>query len=299
MSTLKCPSCNEDYVDNDKSEKAPKVLSCGHTFCCKCIKQKLVKVNNQIICSFDMKKDNRAFEEIPFNRTIYDLILEKQQKSVKKQNKINEKCDLVLNIGMIGSQSAGKTSLSMCYQDGKPLSDINFYEPTVGLDYFSRIINFDGKKIKILIWDTTGQERFNSITSGYLRGLHGCFIVYDVTDNNSFESLDNWIQFYKDFNQYKKRIMIILGNKIDIKERSIKSEEGMKFAKDKDLPYFETSSITMQNINEAFEKMAKMILESQNENNLKRSVSKTKLKKDKHKNKKEEEKNKSSGGCCS
>ncbi len=40
MSTLECPICNEDYEDNDKSEKAPKVLSCGHTFCCECIKQK-------------------------------------------------------------------------------------------------------------------------------------------------------------------------------------------------------------------------------------------------------------------
>ena len=158
------------------------------------------------------------------------------------------------------------------------------------------------KKIKILIWDTAGQERFNSITSGYLRGLHGCFIVYDVSDSNSFESLDNWIQFYKDFNKYKKRIMIILGNKVDIKDREVKSEEGIEFAKDRNLPYFETSSITMQNINEAFEKMAKMVLESQNENNLKRSVSKTKLIKEKHKNENEKEKGKEEssgkGGCC-
>lgn len=66
------------------------------------------KDKNQIICSVDRIKDNRVFEEIPFNRTIYDLILEKQQKNIKKQVKNNEKCDLVLNIGMIGSQSAMK-----------------------------------------------------------------------------------------------------------------------------------------------------------------------------------------------
>ena len=58
--------------------------------------------------------------------------------------------------------------------------------------------------------------------------------------------------------------MIILGNKVDIKERVIKSEEGIKFAKDRDLPYYETSSLTMQNINKAFENMIKMVLESQN-----------------------------------
>ena len=294
MSSLECSICLEEFGDNDKSEKAPKVLSCGHTFCCKCIKQKMEKDNNQIICSVDRIKDKREFEEIPFNRTIYDLILEKQQKNIKNQVKNNEKCDLVLNIGMIGSQSVGKTSLSKCYQYGTPLSANNIYRPTIMLDHYYKIINVNGKKIKVLIWDTAGQERFNSITSGYLRGLHGCFIVYDVTDNDSFESLDNWIQFYKDFNQYKKRIMIILGNKVDIKEREIKSEEGIKFAKDRDLPYFETSSITMQNINEAFKKMVKIILKSQKENKLKRSESKTELKKDKHK----KEQKGSSGGCC-
>ena len=123
MSTLECPICKEDYEDTDKSEKAPKVLSCGHTFCCKCIKQKMIKDNNQIICSFDRKIDNRIFEEIPFNRAIYDFILEEKQKqkNTKMQVKIDEKCDIVLNIGMIGSQYAGKTSLSKCYQDNKPL----------------------------------------------------------------------------------------------------------------------------------------------------------------------------------
>ena len=268
MSSSECSICLEEYGDNDKSENAPKVLSCGHTFCCKCIKKKMEKDNNQIICPVDRTKDNRTFKEIPFNRAIYDLILEKQQKSIKKKVISNEKCDLVLNIGMIGSQNAGKTSLSECYQNGKPISDVNYYVPTIGLDYFSKIINVNGKKIKILIWDTTGQEKYNSITSGYLRGLHGCFIVFDVSDNNSFESLKNWIQFYKDFNKYKKRIMIILGNKADIKERKVKTEKGIEFAKKRNLPYFETSSITMQNINEAFEKMAKIVLESQNENTI-------------------------------
>lgn len=62
---------------------------------------------------------------------------------------------------------------------------------------------------------------------------------------------------------------------------------------EKDLPYFETLSITMQNINEAFEKMVKLILESQNENSLKRSESKFELKEEKH------EKEPKKGGCCS
>ena len=91
------------------------------------------------------------------------------------------------------------------------------------------------KKINIRIWDTAGQERFNSITSGYLRGLHGCFVIFDVTERDSFEKLDMWIQFYNDFNQYKERIMIILGNKVDIAERNVTENEAKNYATNKGL----------------------------------------------------------------
>jgi len=177
---------------------------------------------------------------------------------------------------MIGNNFVGKTSLSNCYEKNEPYVNVSY--PTIGLDYFRRVININGKKIQATIWNTTGDEKFNALTSSYLRTLHGCFIVFDVTDNDSFENLVNWIQLYKDYNQYKKKLMIILGNKVDIEERVIKSKEAINFAKERDLPYFETSSKTMHNVNEALEKMVKMILESQNENNLKRSESRFRLK---------------------
>ena len=87
MASLTCDICLEEYGDNDRSEKAPKILSCGHTFCSKCIQATMRKNNNQIICSIDRQKDNRSFDQIPYNRIIYDMILkEKEQK-----NKINIK----------------------------------------------------------------------------------------------------------------------------------------------------------------------------------------------------------------
>ena len=104
---------------------------------------------------------------------------------------------------MIGNQCGGKTCISICYQNNKPIKNTD-YDVTIGLDFFIRNIIKNNKVINVKIWDTTGQERFHSITSGYLRGLHGCFIVFDITNRNSFEKLDMWIQFYNDFNQYKK-----------------------------------------------------------------------------------------------
>ena len=165
----------------------------------------------------------------PFNRIIYDMILkENEQKNKNKVLKNIEAYDISLSIGMIGIQSAGKTSLSKCYQDNKPLEKLEYYVPTISLDFFNRNVNINGKNIKVQIWDTAGQERFNSITQGYLRGLHGCFIIFDVTDRGSYNRLDMWIQFYNDFNQYKERIMIILGNKIDKEDRVVSYKEAKK-----------------------------------------------------------------------
>ena len=286
MSFLFCSLCMKKFGDNDDNENAPKVLSCGHTFCCKCIKDKMNK-NNEIICSVDGEKDERPFEKIPFNKVIFDIILkEREQKNIIYE-KPKEKSDLTYNIGMIGNANVGKTTLSKCYQDNKPCKEENApYIPTISLDCFNRIINKYGKNINIQIWDTAGQERFNSLTSGYLRGLHGCFIVFDVTDRYSFENLKTWIQFYSNFNNSDEKILFILGNKIDKKNRTVSFEEGNDFARSQELPYFETSAITMKNINEAFDKMINYILETQKEKEemsfkkpLKKSMNKKKPKK--------------------
>ena len=280
MSILFCSCCKEEYGDNDDSEYAPKVLSCGHTFCSKCIKNKMTN-NNEIICSVDQIKDGRTFENIPFNRIIYAMILKEREKNniIYDTPKQNEKCDLTLNIGMIGNNYVGKTYISKCYEDNKPCAKEGVYTATVNLNLFERIINKNGKRIYIKIWDTPGFEKFNSVTSGYLRALHGCFIVFDVTDRYSFEHLNEWIQLYCNFNQYPEKILIILGNKIDKENRMVCFEEGNNFAKSKEMSYFETSAITMKNINEAFDKMINYTLESLNDDMSSRKPSKVNMSK--------------------
>ena len=119
------------------------------------------KNNNQIICCIDREKENRAYEEIPFNRIIFDL--EKQQKKIEFENR---KIDYRLNIGMIGNNFVGKNSLANCYEKNEPYVNVGLI--TLGLDNFSRVINVNGKKIQVVIWNTTGDERFNSLTSGIL-----------------------------------------------------------------------------------------------------------------------------------
>ena len=293
MSSLVCNVCSDEFEDNDQSEKAPKILQCGHTFCSKCIKEKMVK-NNEIICLIDRQKDERPFDKIPINRILYDLILkEREEKNIIKIQEIKD-YDLTLNIGMIGCQNTGKTSLSKCYQSNEPCpEEDDSYTPTISLDYFSRKVNKNGLNIVVRIWDTAGQERFNSITSGYLKGLHGCFIVFDVTDRLSFDKLNMWIQFYEDFNQYKERIMIILGNKIDKKVREVDKLEGFNYANNKGLAYFGTSAKNMTNVNEAFDEMINMILLSQDNDR-----DKDEIKLESNKSKKRHKKKDKNMRCC-
>ena len=280
MSILFCSCCKEEYGDNDDSEYAPKVLSCGHTFCCKCIKDKMIN-NNEITCYNCQKEDGRTFENIPFNRILYDMLLKEsvQKNVIYDTPKQKEKCDLTLNIGLIGNCYVGKTTISQCYQDNKPCVKENNYKATVSLDFYKRIVNKNGKRIYIKIWDTPGFEKFNSVTSGYFRALHGCFIVFDVTDRYSFEHLNEWIQLYCNFNQYPEKVLFLLGNKIDKQNRTVSFEEGNNFAKEKDIPYFETSAITMKNINEAFDKMINYTLESLNDDMSSRKPSKVNMSK--------------------
>ena len=268
--SLSCEICLERYGDNDKDIKAPRILECGHTFCSGCIRKNTQKNNGKIICAVCRYVDKRAFDKIPFNRILYDLV--RKEKEGKKGFDYGSICStggeeltdqsLDFNIGFIGDQFVGKTSISQCYQSGKSLKD-SFNETTIGLGIFSKTIIKNDWKINIKIWDTMGQERYDSLNLGFIRGLHGCFIVFDVTDKSSFDSLEKWIQFYKGFNQYKKCIIVILGNKIDLgQNRVVSKESAEKFSASVGAPYFETSSVNMAGLEDAFNLMIDEIFAS-------------------------------------
>ena len=228
-----CDICMEEYDDNDKSEKCPRILLCGHSFCTTCLKKIKLK-NKNIICPTCREIDIREINKITINRVIYDLIWEKKQKInnnfidnnditnnniIHKENKIltsDYNTDFLLKIALIGDASTGKTSLSRCFINGPLKNEVN-YQITVGLDFFTKIIECGNYLIKLQLWDTAGQERYQSLTSGYLKGVHGCIIVFDVTKRNTFEKIKSWINLFSEFNNYNKNI-IIVGNKIDKKK---------------------------------------------------------------------------------
>jgi Ras-related protein Rab-1A len=130
------------------------------------------------------------------------------------------------------------------------------YISTIGVDFKIRTIELDGKTIKLQIWDTAGQERFRTITSSYYRGAHGIIIVYDITDNESFNNVRNWLQEIDRYatDQVNK---LLVGNKSDLQsKRAVTAETAKEFADSQNITFLETSAKDATNVENAFLKMA-------------------------------------------
>lgn len=86
---------------------------------------------------------------------------------------------------LIGDSGVGKSCCLLRFSED---SFTPSFITTIGIDFKIRTIELDGKRVKLQIWDTAGQERFRTITTAYYRGAMGILLVYDVTDERSFQS---------------------------------------------------------------------------------------------------------------
>ena len=164
---------------------------------------------------------------------------------------------------------------------------------TIGVDFKIKTLDLEGKSVKLQIWDTAGQERFRNIVSSYYRGAHGIMMVYDITDQESFQNLNSWlIEIEK--NASKNVYKILVGNKCDMeKDRKVTFEQGKDFANQYGMKFFETSAKESTNVQEAFVAMTKEIIKGAQEK-------KIPLKKDNGKILENKKKGSAinTGGCC-
>ena len=133
------------------------------------------------------------------------------------------------------------------------------YISTIGVDFKIRTVQLDGKKVKLQIWDTAGQERFRTITSSYYRGAHGIIVVYDVTDQVSFNNVKQWLY---EIDRYASQSVnkLLVGNKCDLTMRKVVDYNTAKeFADGLGIPLLETSAKDATNVEEAFVSMTKHI----------------------------------------
>ncbi|CAD8070029.1 unnamed protein product [Paramecium primaurelia] len=169
-----------------------------------------------------------------------------------------EQCDYVFKFIIIGNGNCGKTSLLYHYIHEKQIANV---KQTLGVEFSAKIIQVKQKRIKMQLWDTAGQERYRALTKAYYRGALGALIVFDVTNSDSFEALQEWIKHARDYSKPSIQI-IIIGNKIDLeKERVISEQSAKQFCQENDVQYVETSATTGYQVNEAFTQITIKILD--------------------------------------
>ena len=174
--------------------------------------------------------------------------------------------DYIFKIVLIGDTSVGKSCLLTRFADDQFTDN---YVTTIGVDFrFKTMIVMD-KIIKVQVWDTAGEERYRSITNAYYRGAEGILIVFDLTNEESFKSIENWIKEVTVFTG-KDVIIICLGNKSDLKKEISKNTID-EFKKRTNLEIFNVSAKTGEGVEEAFKHIIELLIkkntDSKEENN--------------------------------
>ena len=164
-----------------------------------------------------------------------------------------------MKIIIVGDADVGKSCIATRFQYNK--FDPN-YEVTIGVEFFSKIIEINNKKVKVQIWDTAGQEAFDALIRSYFRNVDGCVLTFDLTNRRSFDNIEKWMSKVLDESN-RKISFILVGNKVDILEkRCISYEEAVSFSKKYKMEYVETSALNSRNIYNLFNILAIDILDN-------------------------------------
>lgn len=157
--------------------------------------------------------------------------------------------DYAFKCAVVGAQGTGKTSISLQFTEKQfKLQHVS----SVGIDLSVREIKIEGERIKLQVWDTIGQERFNCVARQCYRGAVIVLVVYDVTNAASFKSLPKLLKNIRDVASPKAAVMLV-GNKIDLTdERRVKRSKGETFARENALKFMEVSAKSGHNVEEAF-----------------------------------------------
>ena len=146
----------------------------------------------------------------------------------------------------LGNSKVGKSSFILRYTENEFSMHIS---TTVGIDYKSKYETLDsGERVKIIIFDTNGQERFRSISYNMLKNANGVLLFYDICDKESFDSIKEWMASIYDIKE-KDFPIVLIGNKIDKNEdRVIDTKTGESEAQKYNIKYFEISCKNSINI---------------------------------------------------
>ncbi|KAJ2698903.1 Ras- protein Rab-18 [Coemansia sp. IMI 203386] len=163
---------------------------------------------------------------------------------------------------LVGDSNVGKSSILLRFTDD------HFLPPeetsaTIGVDFKVKMYDLDGQRYKLTIWDTAGQERFRTLTSSYYRGAQGVILVYDVSNRESFDNLDTWVEELNTYCSNEDIVKMVIGNKIDKEsERQVSRKEGQEYARRHQTLFLECSAKTKIGVQQAMEELVTKIVET-------------------------------------
>ena len=167
--------------------------------------------------------------------------------------------DITLKILVVGDSSVGKTNFVMRLINNEFNKN---YMTTSGIDLKTTDIEIKNKKIHVQLWDTAGQEKYRAITKNLFLKVMGALIIYDITNETSYNNLKSWVSLIKE--ECGKHMQIILvGNKSDLNlERKVDKDMVINYAREQKIEYIETSSKTGENVKKAVVMLCEKILEN-------------------------------------
>lgn len=160
---------------------------------------------------------------------------------------------------LVGDASVGKSSLATRYTKGSFEEGIL---ATIGIDYVNKIVERDGKRVRLQVWDTAGQERFQSLAHSFYRGCDAVLVLYDVTARDTFAHVQRWMRDVQMHSKNDSIVSVLVGNKTDLGGgREVGTAEAAALARAKGLGLAETSAKTGDGVDALFETVADLLYE--------------------------------------
>ncbi|OMJ93914.1 hypothetical protein SteCoe_2963 [Stentor coeruleus] len=190
------------------------------------------------------------------NQLAPEKVKKEEKKSETKTHSKNE--EFLVKVLLIGDYCTGKSSILLRYSDDMFSES---YIATIGVDFRIKIIEVNTNTIKLQMWDTSGQERFKTITSSYYKGAHCIMIVYETSNRESFLNLGNWIEEVEKYST-KDVIKCLVEHEKSDKTREVESFEGEDFARRNNLLFFKVDAKKNEGLNQLFENSAIKVVET-------------------------------------